>query len=51
MRMWEKFLQDETVLSEGDQRILGLFATIRSSRQDITNIGIIDDRDLQHVSD
>lgn len=44
-----KFLREETVLSEEDQRILGLFETIRSSRQDITNIGIIDDRNLQHV--
>lgn len=45
----EKFLQDDTENSEGDQRILGLFATIHSSRQDITNIGIIDNRDMQHV--
>jgi two-component system sensor histidine kinase YesM len=45
----DSFLQEETEASEEDQRILGLFATIHSSRQDITNIGIIDDRDLRHV--
>ncbi|MFR6330299.1 MAG: hypothetical protein ACLUOI_16705 [Eisenbergiella sp.] len=46
MKIWENSCRKRRCWE--DQRILGLFETIRSSRQDITNIGIIDDRNL-HV--